>query len=579
MSRIKKIFTNWRVILLLLFLLLAVLAIRPAPFTEGVSIRSVAKDSAAMLAGIENPKPGAPPLAKERILSMNNVKIRSVEDYYAFVSKLEPNKTIHIITNKGSYRLTTKEKLNITELNETETITIEETIQENQTINGTTVLVNKTINKTIERPKQKIEVVGTADIGLRVSDAPKNNLRKGLDLQGGSRVLLAPAESIDSETLLTMVENLKERLNVYGLSDVVVVPVTDAPGFLAEGKKYILVEIAGATEEEIKNLVAKQGKFEAKIANQTVFKGGEDIKYVCKTAQCSGIDPRRGCWQTEGGWACSFMFSITLSPEAAQRQAEATKNLDVITKGGERYLAEPIVLYLDDQEVDKLNIADELKGNKVTEISISGTGFGATEQAALNDAIANMKRLQTVLITGSLPVKLDIVKSDTITPVLGTQFVKNVWLIGIIAFLAVTAIITIRYRKLIIALPIVLACASEVIMILGFAAFVGWNLDLAAIAGIIIAVGTGVDHLIIITDESLKKTTAYLNWKERFKRAFFIIFSAFFTLVVAMLPLLFAGAGLLKGFALTTIFGLLLGVMIARPAFGTAIRILLEEKQ
>ncbi len=43
-----------------------------------------------------------------------------------------------------------------------------------------------------------------------------------------------------------------------------------------------------------------------------------------------------------------------------------------------------------------------------------------------------------------------------------------------------------------------------------------------------------------------------------------------------MIPLLFAGAGLLKGFALTTIVGATMGVFISRPAFAEVIEILLK---
>ena len=60
---------------------------------------------------------------------------------------------------------------------------------------------------------------------------------------------------------------MKERLNVYGLSDLVVRDANDLVG-----NQYIVVEIAGATEDEIKDLLAKQGKFEAKIGNATVFR-------------------------------------------------------------------------------------------------------------------------------------------------------------------------------------------------------------------------------------------------------------------------------------------------------------------
>ena len=45
------------------------------------------------------------------------------------------------------------------------------------------------------------------------------------------------------------------------------------------------------------------------------------------------------------------------------------------------------------------------------EIAISGSGVGISERDAMFDALNNMKRLQTILITGSLPVKLDIVKA------------------------------------------------------------------------------------------------------------------------------------------------------------------------
>ena len=111
---------------------------------------------------------------------------------------------------------------------------------------------------------------------------------------------------------------------------------------------------------------------------------------------------------------------------------------------------------------------------------------------------------------------------------------------------------------------------------LGFAALVGWNLDLASLAGIIIMVGTGVDHLIIITDESLKGKYIY-DWKEKIKRAMFIVMAAYFTTLVGMIPLWFAGAGLLKGFAFTTIVGISFGVLVARPAYAATIEVLLRD--
>ncbi|MEK6867885.1 MAG: protein translocase subunit SecD, partial [Nanoarchaeota archaeon] len=120
-----------------------------------------------------------------------------------------------------------------------------------------------------------------------------------------------------------------------------------------------------------------------------------------------------------------------------------------------------------------------------------------------------------------------------------------------------------------------------VLIILGAAAFIGWNIDLAAVAGILVAVGTGVDDQIVITDEvyGRRKQKTYLNWKDKLKRAFVIIMAAYFTTVVAMLPLFWAGAGALKGFALTSILGVTIGVFVTRPAFAVAIEALLKKDE
>ena len=61
------------------------------------------------------------------------------------------------------------------------------------------------------------------------------------------------------------------------------------------------------------------------------------------------------------------------------------------------------------------------------------------------------------------------------------------------------------------------------------------------------------------------------------KRAFFIILVAYATTVAAMLPLLKAGAGLLTGFAVVTIMGVTIGVLITRPAFASLIEKLIKE--
>lgn len=523
----KKLFTNWRLIILIIFLLFAIVSIQPHPFgNEGVTIRSVASNSSAAGGGLHSPAAKLAPLAKEKILSINSHGISNTEIFYQVVANLKPNQTVKVVTSQGTYNLIT--------------------------------------------PAQ-----GPLDLGIKVYDAPTSNLRKGLDLEGGTRVLLKPQEQISAEDLESTVDTLKERLNVYGLSDVTVRSASDL-----SGAKFILIEIAGVTEEEVQILLAQQGKFEAKIDNETVFFGGKkDITYVCRSAQCSGIDPRKGCSPVTGGSACAFFFSISLSPEAADRQAALTNKLTVIPgDSGQSYLNKDLVLYLDDKEVDTLKIGAELKGRATTEIQISGSGTGKAQPQALSTALENMKRLQTIIITGSLPVKLEIVKIDTISPSLGREFLNNILFVGLLAIITVSVVVLVRYRKVRVIVPLILTIISEIVLVLGFAALVGWNLDLAAIAGIIIVIGTAVDHLVVITDETVRGELAAVDWKIRIKNALFIIMGAYLTAIASMVPLWFAGAGMLKGFAFTTIAGISFGVLIARPAYAAVVEILSTEQ-
>ena len=154
-------------------------------------------------------------------------------------------------------------------------------------------------------------------------------------------------------------------------------------------------------------------------------------------------------------------------------------------------------------------------------------------------------------------------------------------LIGLLSIIAVTAIVILRYKKWKIAFPIITVITSEILLILGVAALLKQNIDIAGIAGIIVAIGTGVDDQIVITDETIGKDDddeyKFLSWAQKLKKAFFIVFAAYAATVASMIPLLFAGAGLLKGFAVTTIIGVTNGVFITRPAFAKLMEILVSD--
>jgi preprotein translocase subunit SecD len=210
-------------------------------------------------------------------------------------------------------------------------------------------------------------------------------------------------------------------------------------------------------------------------------------------------------------------------------------------------------------------------GSPIYESIFSGGGRTTAE------ATATAEQFKIWLTSGNLPVETKIILERPNLPELGQQFLRYAIYIAFIAIGLVALIISIRYREKKISLAILTTAFSEIVMILGFASWMSWELDLAAMAGIIAAIGTGVDHQIIITDETLRgerKREEKQIWdvKQSINRAFFIIMASAVTTICAMLPLMSIID--LRGFAFTSIIGILIGLLISRPAYGRLIELI-----
>ncbi|MFP4188091.1 MAG: preprotein translocase subunit SecD, partial [Halobacteriales archaeon] len=184
------------------------------------------------------------------------------------------------------------------------------------------------------------------------------------------------------------------------------------------------------------------------------------------------------------------------------------------------------------------------------------------------------------LRSGALATPVEVVSSTTISPRQGEQFKQFSLVIAFLAVLGVGAVIYFRYRDLRIAVPTVLTGVAEVVALLGFSAVFNFNVDLAYVAGLIAVIGTGVDDLIIIADEvqesgGVESADVY---RKRLKRAFIVIGMAATTTIGAMLPLAYLGLGRISGFAVVTIVGVLIGVLVTRPAYGSILRELITGK-
>jgi len=457
-------------------------------------------------------------------------------------------------------------------------------------------------------------------IGLTVKSPRSTNLEFGLDLEGGARVIVKPKENVSIETLNQIKTTLETRINVYGLRESVITPIYGTEG------GFVQIEMAGGSESELKELLEKQGKFEAKIPRSIEFVDGkgsltfdskhdfeyssegngslvyQDISYrqgdkiemdnielevwnvseekaIVAAKVFTGDDIKRVHFDPQNSYlrkignGYEFGFVVSISTEGAERFAKVTKDIElrVDPKTGKEILESKIFFYLDDKLMDSLQIVGTLRGNPYTTPMI--TGGGATKEEALQ----SKRELQSILRSGSLPTEIEIVKSETISPKLGKDFISNAIIAGLVAIIAVCTIVYIRYRKLAFVLPMCAISLSEIILILGFASLIRWTIDMAAIAGIIAAVGTGFDSQIILIDEATTKGITYeTSLKAKLKRAFFTIFGAAGTTIGAMMPLMVLGFGVLRGFAITTTIGVLAGILITRPAFGKILEKLVE---
>lgn len=360
----------------------------------------------------------------------------------------------------------------------------------------------------------------------------------GLDLQGGSIIQIQTERPLDAKEMDQVVTIMDERLRGgLAVRDVKVRPW---------GDEFVVVEIAGVDPEDAEKLIGKPGKLVVKIGNISVFTGDELTR-----VDPFAYDPYRATW--------GVPFAISSS--AAERFRDAA----IETNFAEVYM------YLDDIEVNKAPISNSLRQNLIAgEIVKSLILETGREDEGKDEA----RRIETILRSGALPIKVDIVGSYGVSAALGEDFAKSAILAGMLALVGVFTVVYLRYREPIVVLPIITTGFSEVLIVLGVASLINWNIDLPAIAGIIAVVGTGVDNQIVILDEILLEKERSIRY--RIKSAFFIVIGSWMTLVAAMLPLFIVGMAALKGFAVTTIIGATAGVFITRPAYAKILEYLMK---
>jgi len=481
-------------------------------------------------------------------------------------------------------------------------------------------------------------------------------INQGLDLQGGTNVLVSIESEENTQEIADQVGNvLEQRINAFGLTQASIRTVNLA------GEYMVQVEVADTDQAQIRELIEQEGTFEARMpvhvvdekeytlfdthtftrengevtVNDTTYNPGDEFEldgsqfyYQNDTGEraelevvaYSGSDIEQvltsegsvGPAQTEG---YEYQFPVIITRESAENVQRVAQNYESDGIGDDARLIRDdgefaqLALYVDDELRNELTMAAVFGSQVIQQPFITGSAESEGE------ARSNMEELQAILQSGSLPATIQVESISTVSAALGDRFMQAALLSIFSSLLAVSGIIYLRYGDPRLVIPIVVTGSSEVFILLGAFFSTLITLDLAAIAGIIAAVGTGVDDQIIITDERGKDKLR--SWKQRLKRAFFVIFTAAATTIGAMAPLInpstsnlaigAAGLGLIgyslysrrpkpmyivlgsfaiifsviafqfnpsafalqsvRGFAITTIIGVLVGITITRPAY------------
>ncbi|HON40381.1 MAG TPA: preprotein translocase subunit SecD [Methanoculleus sp.] len=349
---------------------------------------------------------------------------------------------------------------------------------------------------------------------------------------------------------------LNEKVNALGMQDARIHLLTPTgSGF----PQYVRIELAGVDMATAQEIVGKQGVFEIRI--QTA---GNETQHVLYGDVITSVSvPQKDPYTQE--WGVGF----TLSDAGAEAFREAALRYGAVDNPSAHHL----IMLLDNKTVYSAplssDLAAQLRSAPVRSLSAT-TGTG---DAGLDAAMA----LEIHLRAGALPVKVDIVGSGSVPAALGEQFKTMIVIAGLLALLTVGLVVYYRYREAAIVLPMVAINLSEIIILLGIARFV-IQLDLATIAGLIAVMGTGIDQLVIITDEVLHegRVPSPSLYMKRYERAFGIIALSAATVIIAMLPLALMDLSTLRGFAIITILGVLVGILVTRPAYGKIVMAILS---
>jgi len=307
------------------------------------------------------------------------------------------------------------------------------------------------------------------------------DIRFGVDIKGGVNVTFVPSDDYDAteeqlEAAQLVIENRLVALNV-----------TDYELYVDNNSDSLILEFpwqSGETDFDPEAAIEEIGT----TAYLTFREGSSsDGDLILDGSMIESAAAQYG--PVSNGGASEYYVSLKFTDDGAKAFGDATTRL--AESNG------TISIWLDDENVSTATVNTAITDGSAIITSSASNPF-------TQDAVIKMARQ---INSGALPFALTVDSYSTVSPSLGENSLSAMVLAGLIAFALIVVFMTLLYR-----LPGFLACialAGQVAATLAFVSgyfpvFESFTLTLPGIAGIILAIGMGVDAN-VITAERIKE--------------------------------------------------------------------------
>lgn len=349
-------------------------------------------------------------------------------------------------------------------------------------------------------------------------------MRQGLDLQGGTRLVLQAVATdqapITLERLSASVAVIRERVDKLGVAEPTIYEVPQ--------KNRIVVELASVSRDEAMDIV-KIAYLSFKDAEGNVIITGDDLIQAKEQLDQSG----------------QAYIHLELSADAKRRFADATTR---IYNG--QSASRQIYILLDNGQVS----APTVQAANIEDPIIEG-------YKDLKEA----NRLATILNVGALPLQLNVAEVREVSASLGAESIRLSEIAAIVGCGAVMLFMLLFYRGAGIIADFALIIYA--ILTIGSLVAFGAVLTLPGVAGLVLGVGMAVDANVLIyeriKDHLRMGRTLRAALDSGFSSALRTIIDANLTTLVAAVVLFYLGTGPVRGFAVTLGAGIIVSMLTA----------------